>query len=92
MSIASFTNALVVRFWTPRAFGPPNGALPSGALIRWMATWSMPSLCAALAMIGAISALPCMPPGARCAPRGGVLVSTDTLRHRIAIGWYESEM
>ena len=52
----------------------------------------MPSLRAALAMIGAISALPCMPPGARCAPRGGVLVSTVSVRQRIAIGWYDSEM
>ena len=41
---------------------------------------------AALARIGSISALPWNPPGARCAPRGGVFVSTVTLRHRIVIG------
>jgi hypothetical protein len=33
-----------------------------------------------------------MPPGARCAPRGGVLVSTVNIRQRIAIGWYDSEI
>ena len=43
-------------------------------------------------MIGAISELPCIPPGARCAPRGGVLVSTLIERHRIVWGWYASEM
>ncbi len=37
-------------------------------------------------------AMPCIPPGARCAPRGGVLVSTAMPRHRIDFGWYASEM
>ena len=30
--------------------------------------------------------MPCMPPGWLCARRGGVLVSTDTPRQRIASG------
>ncbi len=33
-----------------------------------------------------MSAMPCMPPGALCDPRGGVLVSTATPRQRIAGG------
>jgi hypothetical protein len=51
-----------------------------------MATSSIPSFRAAFPRIGSISALPWKPPGARCAPRGGVLVNTDRLRHRIVIG------
>ena len=52
----------------------------------------MPSFLAAFAITGAIRELPCMPPGARCAPRDGVLVSTVSVRHRMASGWYDSEM
>ena len=85
-SSASFTNALVTFARSPRGFAGPNFALPSGALMRWMATWSTPSLRDALAMIGSMSVIPCIPPGWLCARRGGVLVSTDTPRQRIAGG------
>ena len=33
----------------------------------------------------------CSPPGARCDVGGGVLVSTERPRKRIASGWYASE-
>ena len=36
-------------------------------------------------------AMPCMPPGALCALRGGVLVITEIARRRMACGWYSSE-
>jgi hypothetical protein len=44
-----------------------------------------PELARAAAGTGAISVV--RPPGARCAPRGGVLVSTVSMRQRIATGW-----
>ena len=71
-SSASFRNALVE--W-PRlpSRGGPKGALPSGALILRMSTWSSASLRAALARIGSIIMMPCMPPGALCgASRRGI--------------------
>ena len=46
----------------------------------------MPSLRAALARIGSMIAMPCMPPGELCALRGGVLVRTDMPRQRMAGG------
>ena len=46
----------------------------------------MPSLRAALASIGSMIVMPCMPPGWLCARRGGVLVRTETPRKRIACG------
>ncbi len=36
--------------------------------------------------------IPCMPPGWLCETRGGVLVSTVTLRKRIAGAWYISDV
>ena len=36
-------------------------------------------------------AMPCIPPGALCALRGGVLVSTVTPRQRMAGGWYNRD-
>ena len=36
--------------------------------------------------------IPCMPPGWLCDTRGGVLVSTVTLRKRIAGAWYISDV
>jgi hypothetical protein len=39
-----------------------------------------------LAKIGSMMAMPCMPPGALCALRGGVLVITEMARWRMAIG------
>jgi hypothetical protein len=68
-------NALVAYCRFPCTTGP-NGALPSGQLMRRIATWSIPSLRAAFAMIGSMMTIPCNPPGELCALRGGVLVST----------------
>ena len=51
----------------------------------------MPSLREALEMIGSISAMPWNPPGWLCETRGGVLVSTESPRQRMAGGWYISE-
>ena len=65
----------------------PSGALPAGALTRCSSTASMPSWRAALARIGSMMAFCCMPPGERCEVRGGVLVSTERPRKRIASGW-----
>src|SRR5258708_15818962 len=89
-SKASLRNALVE--W-PRlpSLGGPNAALPSGALAFRMSTWSSESLRASFARIGSIMMMPCMPPGALCGPRGGVLVSMVTPRQRIARGSYHRE-
>ena len=43
--------------------GGPNGALPAGALMRRIATWSIPSLRAAFEITGSISMCDCVPPG-----------------------------
>ena len=64
----------------------PTGALPSGQLMRRIATWSSASLRAALAMIGSMIDDSLHPPGELCAPRGGVFVSTVTPRQRMAGG------
>ena len=40
-----------------------------------------------LEMIGSMMPWPCIPPGARCDVRGGVLVRTVMPRQRMAIGW-----
>ncbi len=74
---------------TPRAVGAggPNGALPSGAFSRRMASWSRPSCLAALVITPSMMPLACIGPGERCCVRGGVLVSTFTARQRIAGGW-----
>jgi hypothetical protein len=40
----------------------------------------------ALASTGSITVMPCMPPGWLWARRAGVLVRTETPRHRIAGG------
>ncbi len=45
-----------------------------------------PACRAALARIGSMMAIACMPPGALCALRGGVFVATVTLRQRMAGG------
>ena len=83
-----------MRWWHAARFpctGGPNGALPSGQLMRRIATWSTPSLRAALARMGSMMTIPWMPPGELCALRGGVLVSTVTPRQRMACGWYNRE-
>ena len=46
-----------------------------------------PSWRAALASTGSRMAFCCIPPGERCDVRGGLLVSTDRPRKRIASGW-----
>ena len=58
LSSASFTNALVTYcLLVARRPAAPNGALPAGALILWISTWSTPSLRAALASTGSIRAV-----------------------------------
>ena len=47
----------------------------------------MPSFRPAFASIGSMIVIPCMPPGWLCDTRGGVLVSTDSARKRIAGDW-----
>src|SRR5882724_2183289 len=84
-SSASLRNALVECARLPSLRGPQR-ALPSGALTRRMSTWSSESLRAAFARIGSRMMIPCIPPGALCGPRGGVLVSIVTPRQRIARG------
>jgi hypothetical protein len=91
-SSASRRNALVQYGSSPLRLGGPYGALPTGALMRRIATWSTPSWRAAFAMTGSMSMMPCMPPGWLCARRGGVFVSTVVARMRIAGGWYRREM
>ena len=47
----------------PGAAGGPNSAFPTGALMRRIATWSIPSLRAAFAITGSINMCDCVPPG-----------------------------
>jgi hypothetical protein len=60
--------------------------LPSGELIRRIASWSIPSCLAALVTTGSMMALACIGPGERCCDRGGVLVRTANPRQRMAAG------
>jgi hypothetical protein len=64
----------------------PNNEPFEGALIFRIATSSTPSCRAALLISGSSIELPCIPPGPRCAQRGGVLVATERPRNRSAIG------
>src|ERR1700676_5154957 len=89
-SKASLRNALVECARLPSLAGP-QGALPSGALILRMSTWSSASLRAALVRVGSMMMIPCIPPGALWGPRGGVFVSIVTPRQRIAGGWYNRD-
>ncbi len=82
MSSASRRYELVIS----SRFGPTLPSM-SGALTLRIATRSMPSLRAALSISGSIAAAVWFSPGPRCGPRGGVLVSTEMPRQRIAIGW-----
>ena len=74
LSIASLANALDTLLRRPSRPGAPNVAWPAGALIFSTSTWSSPSCFAAFWIIGESIVIDCSPPGARCAPRGGVLV------------------
>ena len=47
----------------------------------------MPSFRAGLCDARSTIVIPCMPPGWLCDTRGGVLVSTVSVRKRIAGGW-----
>ena len=66
---------------------PGLASILAGELMRRIATWSTPSLRAALARIGSMMAMPCNPPGELIALRVGVLVNTETPRQRMASGW-----
>jgi hypothetical protein len=85
------TKALVMWPRWPFGRGGPYGALPSGELMRRIASWSMPSFFAALVTTGSMMAFACIGPGDRCCDRGGVLVTTATPRQRMAGGCQMSD-